>query len=810
MDAEEVLTRSAVALEQRRQVETTLALWSSELRSTQRRLEMMADVFMSVHQRHLDKQRTWLASQVILTVDIEEDASQSPKLYSLSIGHGLMWVYTFPYAPSVEYLEPTTRQHKPSAHLVLATWTKVAMFARPVQVDLSIQRTHDDGIWKVEVYARAIGIVVTYHVDVSHVLEEHTFHPRHISREVARARALAWLCGTTSDLAHPDSLWATCIEHMNLPSWRCICQVMTKVHSLLQSPDDLLGCSGLVSREQRGVVRFTVLDHAFSALQDGIQSALDEIEQCNQSQIRHYHSILCGPFAQAVVQIRAVDAPPHPATPLPPVLRLAFQLVIPVELGNAPEEVFIQEPVDFAVLSRLLGSTDLDLLDALHGHVVAIANPSTDSEPNVRASGLTRSVVYGPALYLCHSSHVLDRLMHIDPTRSSGKRQAQPKGAMWRTYANDRMRAARQAKPSHAHLPLESCHPNDDNRPPRAATWHPSSAVQTMFVATLSNKELEYMNGLVADVPSLPRRAVDVFLQFLDFSTMTWGALDTKVVFSGKLDVAVVDGDPVTMTLTISVNNLTAPTSLMVSARDASNRFGTTAFHVSIPWEPVETRPRHASAWVTFAHDCVSRLVLLRMNGQVDLRLRHMVPLVRRLDLMATRDVAAPGNILQYAALRNHVPGNAMSMHMGSARLNKHLRSSVLDRMRKRFAAVQLASAKAAVEWPHMVEEDAFSAEFRGILTLPLKQLHKLYKAFDAGTQQSQAGAANVRRAVLSALGSTTLRIEGEKEGASWATFHSFAEWWRVADIERRRREPPSSPVQPYATVEAPAHESNT
>ncbi|RHY98136.1 hypothetical protein DYB35_007488 [Aphanomyces astaci] len=618
-----------------RQMQATMQTWLREIQATQQRLRAKVDILNALHTRHLDKQRQYLASQLILSMDIEEVELDTPKQYRLTIDHhNLQWLHKFPYAPTCVYVEPITTLHKVPPERLLAKTTKVAMFARPVQVE--------------------------------------------------------------------------------------------------------------------------------------------------------------------------------------------FSLLIPPDISQPIEEVFAHEPIDLAELATLLGSPDLALVDALHGHMVVQSPQPTDTEANVRASGLTATFVCGQALYLCRSFPLVERLLQSSLNVGGPKKpRPGPKGAVWRSIASDRMRATREAKPSHTHLPLRGEEGYDGVNKSTAPTWPPSDQVQPAFVTRISKKELEYVGG-VEDVSSLPTRVVDRFLQALEFSTMTWHALDTKRVLSTTMDVPLVDAGvfqsvailytyiysityicgirllgPVTLAVSMSVNDVLAPTSLVVTAKDPSQRFGTSEFSCIIPWEPLDKRPTHGRDWTSFASNCASTLMLLRCNGQVQLCSRLVIPSRATLDPSPTRNVAPfPANVLLYAALKTtNVPANIMSEHMGAARLNKHLRSSVADRMRKRFYRVRVANGKSALEWPHMAEEDAFSAEFRGVLTLPLKQLHKLCKAFDAGTRDTP-NEADQRGAVLSALGRSSLRLDGEVDVTPWAGFHVFAEWYRVADIERCRREsPPTTTV---------------
>ncbi|RHZ11953.1 hypothetical protein DYB31_001130 [Aphanomyces astaci] len=628
-------------------------------------------------------------------------------------------------------------------------------------------------------------------------------------------------------------MWPSCVQLGNQSPWRTLCKIMATLHPLLQFPDQLLACTGLSGHQRGGVIRVTELDHALSTIQDGIQAQVRDVEQSVLSAMGSFHTTFCDPFGSTTVnQLALTISPVRVITLRPSTPRSAWQLLIPPDISQPIEEVFAHEPIDLAELATLLGSPDLALVDALHGHMVVQSPQPTDTEANVRASGLTATFVCGQALYLCRSFPLVERLLQLSLNVGGAKKpRPGPKGAVWRSIASDRMRATREAKPSHTHLPLRGEEGYDGVNKSTAPTWPPSDQVQPAFVTRISKKELEYVGG-VEDVSSLPTRVVDRFLQALEFSTMTSHALDTKRVLSTTMDVPLVDAGvfqsvailytyiysityicgirllgPVTLAVSMSVNDVLAPTSLVVTAKDPSQRFGTSEFSCIIPWEPLDKRPTHGRDWTSFASNCASTLMLLRCNGQVQLCSRLVIPSRATLDLSPTRNVAPfPANVLLYAALKTtNVPANIMSEHMGAARLNKHLRSSVADRMRKRFYRVRVANGKSALEWPHMAEEDAFSAEFRGVLTLPLKQLHKLCKAFDAGTRDTP-NEADQRRAVLSALGRSSLRLDGEVDVTPWAGFHVFAEWYRVADIERRRREsPPTTTVAPQVVEKSSA-----
>ncbi|RQM27666.1 hypothetical protein B5M09_000492 [Aphanomyces astaci] len=130
-----------------RQMQATMQTWLREIQATQQRLRAKVDVLNALHTRHLDKQRQYLASQLILSMDIEEVELDTPKQYRLTIDHhNLQWLHKFPYAPTCIYLEPITTLHKVPPERLLAKTTKVAMFARPVQVEFSVQRTDDDDV----------------------------------------------------------------------------------------------------------------------------------------------------------------------------------------------------------------------------------------------------------------------------------------------------------------------------------------------------------------------------------------------------------------------------------------------------------------------------------------------------------------------------------------------------------------------------------------------------------------------------------------------------------------------------------------
>ncbi|CAK4117584.1 unnamed protein product [Aphanomyces euteiches] len=74
---------------------------------------------------------------------IEVVSSNDVLEHRLTIGQDIAWIKTFPLAPKSVILEPITKLHKVPVEKVLANMTKVAMFSRPIQVELFIMTTDD-------------------------------------------------------------------------------------------------------------------------------------------------------------------------------------------------------------------------------------------------------------------------------------------------------------------------------------------------------------------------------------------------------------------------------------------------------------------------------------------------------------------------------------------------------------------------------------------------------------------------------------------------------------------------------------------
>ncbi|CAK4250660.1 unnamed protein product [Aphanomyces euteiches] len=74
---------------------------------------------------------------------IEVVSSNDVLEHRLTIGQVIAWIKTFPLAPKSVILEPITKLHKVPVEKVLANMTKVAMFSRPIQVELFIMTTDD-------------------------------------------------------------------------------------------------------------------------------------------------------------------------------------------------------------------------------------------------------------------------------------------------------------------------------------------------------------------------------------------------------------------------------------------------------------------------------------------------------------------------------------------------------------------------------------------------------------------------------------------------------------------------------------------
>ncbi|KAG9416407.1 hypothetical protein AC1031_000811 [Aphanomyces cochlioides] len=806
MEEEEKYTQQMLCLERQLNLKTKLTTWQKLVQSVQRHFNTTKFVCASIQSHYFKKSIQLLANQLIITMEvIEVVSSNDVHEHRLTIGQDIAWVKTFPLAPKSVILEPITKLHKVPAEKVLANMTKVAMFSRPIQVELFIMTTDDVNIWQFEVYGKALGLVVTCHADMSDFTRAFNTSIPPITNEDARSKAFLWLCGGNSDHSSKhEQLWSMCTQALNLSTRQLVFQSMTSLLPYFDPPSQLFVCGGLLpSIKFSGMVRQGSLDICLEVIQDGITSAISEVMSLSLEQVNEFHNELesskehvlmpLNPFVHSSDMLHRHETP-----------RKSWHLLIPADPSLPIEELYVQEPYDATLIGDLLKSAAVTHVSAFHGTLVvaSLENSSRDSmtQRNTRASGLTYpTFINGSVLYIGNSAQLVERLLKLETSKCMPSEPTRKlKGRAWRLYANERMRAARDNKPNHSHLPLTK----EETIPTKSfsKSWHPSDQVNTLFVKHISRKELEYILGIEI-LSALPELAIKRFQNSLELPALKWDRFDTSAVLSTSACIPVLGAEPVLMNIVICVNAIKTPTAIIVNAMDPTEQFGSLSHTLTIGWNPEHQKPLHGNEWAQFAIDTVPNLVCMFINGQMTLANREYTqfPLVH-----ATCDkVRAPAlnNIYYMARKQNLFPADVESKEIGRARLKKHLVSSVQERMQSRYRSTQLSSGKSALEWQDMSTEDAASSENRGILTLPLKQLDQLQKAFREGIKYVNDGTnpSNQRKAVLAALGSSGLAIQGESVPTRRWEFRSFAEWWRRADIEQRRKEvpQPSTRTQP-------------
>ncbi|KAH9083259.1 hypothetical protein LEN26_021020 [Aphanomyces euteiches] len=806
MEEEEKYTRQMLCLERQLNLKTKLMIWQKLVHSVQLHFSSMKFVCSSIQSHYFKKSIQLLANQLIMNMEVIEVVSSNDVLeHRLTIGQDIAWIKTFPLAPKSVILEPITKLHKVPVEKVLANMTKVAMFSRPIQVELFIMTTDDVNIWQFEVYGKALGLVVTCHADMSDFTRAFNTSIPPITTEDARSQAFLWLCGGNNDHSSKhEQLWSMCTQALNLPTRHLVFQSMTSLLPYFDPPSQLFVCGGLLpSVKPSGMVRQGSLDICLEAIQDGITRAISEVMSLSLEQVNEFHNEL-------------ESSKEHVLMPLNPFVHLSdtsdtlhrheiprksWHLLIPADPSLPIEEIYVQEPYDATLIGDLLKSAAVTHVSAFHGTLVvaSLENSSRDSmtQRNTRASGLTYpSFINGSALYIGISVQLVERLLKLETSKCMPSEPTRKlKGRAWRLYANERLRAARDNKPNHSHLPLTK----EETIPTKSfsKSWHPSDQVNTLFVKHISRKELEYILG-IETLSALPELAIKRFQNSLELPALKWDSFDTSAVLSTSACIPVLGAEPVLMNIVICVNAIKTPTAIIVNAKDPKEQFGSLSHKLTIGWKPVHQKPLHGNEWAQFAIDTVPNLVWMFINGQMTLTTRECTqcPLVH-----TTFDkVRAPtlNNIYYMARQQNLFPADVESKEIGRARLKKHLVSSVQERMQSRYRSTQLSSGKSALEWQDMSTEDAASSENRGILTLPLKQLDKLQKAFREGMKFVNDGTnpSDQRKAVLAALGSSGLAIQGESAPTRRWEFRSFAEWWRRADIEQRRKEVPQPSIR--------------